>query len=170
MRPKPHIRHYVASDFPELLSLMTQLQDYFSSIDNDPAHHPFKSPEDAARYLLNALDDARSRQGQCLVAESNARGLVGFISDIILDHAEPNPYYDYTHEKTLEGGIGLLYVHPSFRQTGLAKTMIQRMNQYYAAKSCQSVQLLVSANNLNAIACYERLGFQIIEHKMSLYL
>lgn len=166
MFAQPTIRPYHPKDFNQLLNLIEQLQTYFAEIDPNPKHHPFQSTEDAARYLLNALDDCRNQQGQCLVAESDNNRLIGFISGIIIDHEAPNAYYDYTHEKAKEGANGLLYVHPDFRGQSLGKTLIESITTYYTQADCDSIQLLVSAYNSDAISCYKQLGFEIIEHKM----
>lgn len=166
MRDHPVIRQYTPQDFTQLLGLVTSLQDFFSQIDPDPKHHPFHSTEAAARYLLNALDDCQNYQGKCYVAQTVEGNIIGFISGIIIDHAEPDPYYDFTHEKTKEGAIGLLYVHPEHRGKGIGKALIKTVNQYYVSEACDSVQLLVSAHNLDTIAQYQHLGFEIVEHKM----
>ena len=164
------IREYQDSDFVAVVNLMENLQNYFSGIDADPKHIPFKSREHSVRYMINAIDDCNSMNGKFYVAETKSDGIIGFSSGVLIDHSNPNPYYDYTHERSLEGAIGLLYVSEKFRRSGVAISLIEEINSYFKDSKCHSVTLLVASTNASAVEFYKRSEMVIVEHKMRILL
>jgi ribosomal-protein-alanine N-acetyltransferase len=61
-----------------------------------------------------------------------------------------------------EAHIATIAVHPQFRRLGIALKMIHTALQECAVQGATSATLEVRENNPNAIALYERLGFEVV--------
>ena len=59
------------------------------------------------------------------------------------------------------GSINYLAVAPAFQGTGLGRMLVAHAEQLLVARGCPKVNLSVRADNADAIAFYERLGYVV---------
>lgn len=64
------------------------------------------------------------------------------------------------------GSLHLMYVVPAARKTGVARCLATAFAKEAANRGCSEVWLDVMAKNYDAIACWERIGFEPMWHSM----
>jgi ribosomal protein S18 acetylase RimI-like enzyme len=64
------------------------------------------------------------------------------------------------------GSLHLMYVVPTARKTGVARCLAKAFAKDAASRGCAEVWLDVMAQNYDAIACWERIGFEPMWHSM----
>lgn len=105
---------------------------------------PFRFSERAMKQF------AEARNALTVVAENEARGeIAGFC----IAHVE-------RARKGLVAYVVTLDVAPQFRRQGLARTMLQRIEEQAFEVDCDAVELHVSIENHGAIAFYETEGYE----------
>ncbi|MFV0576608.1 MAG: GNAT family N-acetyltransferase [Vibrio sp.] len=137
-------------DLPELDELMFQLHD---------EHHQqcpdlFKTAEDIeqeksiARYL-------ESPEALVFVAKQDSTGeIIGFVSGHFCELVS-------TVSKAIPmGSIDELYVVPSYRQTGVAESLLNKIEQTLTDYGVQQLFVEVWAFNQSAQSLYQKRGFQ----------
>ena len=68
-----------------------------------------------------------------------------------------------------EGQITNVAVHPDYRRSGLAKTLIETLISIAKEKQLTSLTLEVREHNEAAIALYETMGFQLVGRRKGYY-
>lgn len=66
--------------------------------------------------------------------------------------------------------VGDIYVRERYRGTGLATTLLERVQRRARDRGCGELALDVQVTNDRAIACYEKFGFEARRHRMALDL
>ena len=162
------IREMKATDLNDIVEMQFELQEYFSEIDRTHDSLPYKSIEDARQYMQKMIDDANNMDGKIFVAEEKDQ-IIGFIQGVIIEHEKgADVFYDLTHKPSKEGWVGLLFVKPEYRGSGIGQQLLDEMKNYFISKNCTSIRLLVLSDNKHAIAVYEKNGF--MRHDLEMIL
>ena len=153
------IREMDIKDREDIDRMQFELQKYFSKIDRTHESLPYKDIDDAHRYMQKMLDDVENMNGKVFVAEKNNQ-VVGFIQGVIIEHKKgDDEKYDLSHNPSRDGWIGLLFVKPEHRSSGVGRELLDKMKNYFKSKECTSVRLLVLSDNTHAVSVYKKNGF-----------
>lgn len=153
------IREANENDYGRIDEMQFELQKYFSEIDRSRESLPYRSINDARRYMQKMMDDVKNMNGKIFVAEKNDV-IIGFIQGVIIEHKKgDDEIYDLSHNPSKEGWIGLLYVEPSHRKLGIGHELLEKIKDYFAVQECTSIRLLVLSDNANAVDFYKKSGF-----------
>ncbi len=146
MRDLYTLRHLLAADRDEFRALR------HTALTLDPDEFMLTAEEEKAIPRL-AIEAVLEQPDPCnfflgAVAAEGAK-LVGIAGLLTANFRK-------THHS---GRITSLYVHPSYRRSGIARSLMERLLFRAAEGGLRSVRLEVVAGNRKAIALYERLGF-----------
>lgn len=168
MKGEKMIREMDVKDREDIDRMQFELQKYFSEIDQTHESLSYKDMDDAHRYMQKMLDDVKNMNGKIFVAEENSK-VVGFIQGVIIEYKKgEDKIYDLSHNPSKDGWIGLLFVKPEYRGSGVGQELIDKMKEYFKSERCNSVRLLVLSDNIHAISVYERNGF--LRHDLEMVL
>lgn len=160
------IRPFHPKDRAAIDKLAIKLHAYFAQVDNTAESLSFASPRDAHDYMQRMIDDSENMNGAIYVAEENGE-VVGFIQGVIIDHQPgQDAVFDAVHAPRKDGWIGLLYVEPEQRGSGIGRTLLDEMKRYFQSKNCDTLRLKVLSGNQRAIAFYEKYGLTAREVEM----
>lgn len=155
---------YQEKYFEESVSLINDLQSYFSEIDERGENVAFKSDKEVRSYFVQILKDAHEMNGVIyLVLKED--DIVGVIQGVVVTH-ENNVLHRLSHNTSAEGWIGLLYVRPEYRKQHLAKKLVLQIEKHFKAKNCKTIRLIVGTSNKQALNFYDHLGFSEYERKL----
>jgi acetyltransferase (fragment) len=116
--------------------------------------------------MQRMIDDSEDMDGAMYVAEENGQ-VVGFIQGVIIDHQPgQDAVFDAVHIPRKDGWIGLLYVEPEQRGSGIGRALLDEMKHYFQSKNCDTLRLKVLSGNQRAIAFYEKYGLTAREVEM----
>ena len=116
--------------------------------------------------MQRMVDDSEDMDGAMYVAEENGQ-VVGFIQGVIIDHRPgQDAVFDAVHAPRKDGWIGLLYVKPEQRGSGIGRALLDEMKRYFQGKNCDTLRLKVLSSNQRAIAFYEKYGLTAREVEM----
>jgi ribosomal protein S18 acetylase RimI-like enzyme len=152
------ITKYTESDYEQTLELIIEFQDYLAEIDTKKQVKAFDSRDDAKKYLDQLIRDTVEREGAFYLAKQDDE-IVGFIQGII-DRNQDNVLYTLTHHNPgAYGWIGVLYIKPNHRGSGISRQLVDKITTHFKSNNCISVRLLVMADNALARSAYTHLGF-----------
>ena len=147
--------------------LVIKLHAYFAQVDDMAKSLPFANLRDAHDYMQRMIDDSEDMDGAIYVAEENG-DVVGFIQGVIIDHQPgQDAVFDAVHAPRKDGWIGLLYVEPEQRGSGIGRALLDEMKRYFQSKNCDTLRLKVLSGNQHAIAFYEKYGLTAHEVEMA---
>ena len=153
------IREMDVKDREDTDRMQFELQKYFSEIDRTHESLPYTDMDDAHRYMQKMLDDVENMNGKVFVAEENNQ-VIGFIQGVIIKHKKgDDEIYDLSHNPSKDGWIGLLFVEPEYRGSGVGRELLDKMKNYFKSRGCTSVRLLVLSDNTHAVSVYKKNGF-----------
>ena len=161
------IRPFHSKDRAAIDELAIKLHAHFAQVDDTAESLPFASSRDARDYMQRMIDDSENMNGAMYVAEENGE-VVGFVQGVIIDHQPgQDAVFDAVHEPRKDGWIGLLYVEPEQRGSGIGRALLDEMKHYFQSKNCDTLRLKVLSGNQRAIAFYEKYGFTAHEVEMA---
>lgn len=162
------IREMIPEDRNEIDEMQFELQKFFSEIDQTRESSSYQSINDAHYYMQKMIDDTKSMNGKVFVAEKN-NVVVGFIQGVIIEHKKgEDKIYDLSHNPSKEGWIGLLYVKPDYRGSGIGQELLDKMKDYFIVQGCTCIKLLVLSDNAKAMGFYKKSGF--IAHDLEMVM
>lgn len=162
------VREMGIKDREDIDRMQFELQKYFSEIDRTHESLPYKDMDDAHRYMQKMLDDVKNMNGKVFVSEEDGQ-VVGFIQGVIIEHRKgDDEIYDLSHKPSKDGWIGLLFVKPEFRGSGVGRELLDEMKEYFKSEECTSIRLLVLSDNIHAVNVYEKSGF--LRHDLEMVL
>ena len=162
------VREMGIIDREDIDRMQFELQKYFSEIDRTHESLPYKDMDDAHRYMQKMLDDVKNMNGKVFVSEEDGQ-VVGFIQSVIIEHRKgDDEIYDLSHKPSKDGWIGLLFVKPEFRGSGVGRELLDKMKEYFKSEECTSIRLLVLSDNIHAVNVYEKSGF--LRHDLEMVL
>ena len=160
------IREMDIKDRENIDRMQFELQKYFSEIDRTHESLPYKDMDDTHRYMQKMLDDVKNMNGKVFVSEEDSQ-VIGFIQGVIIEHKKgDDEIYDLSRMPSKDGWIGLLFVKPEFRGSGIGQELLDRMKDYFIGQGCTSIKLLVLSDNINAIDFYRKSGFMAHDLEM----
>lgn len=160
------ITPYQETFFDQSVSLISELQAYFSEIDKRGENLTFKSKEEARAYFEQIIKDAHEMNGATFLALKDNM-IVGIIQGVVVTH-DNDVLHRLSHKTTSEGWIGLLYVDPKYRKQHIAKMLVDQIKKNFKSKDCESIRLIVGTSNKQALSFYDHLGFSEYERKLVL--
>lgn len=153
------IREANENDYKRIDEMQFELQKYFSEIDQSRESLPYRSVNDAHRYMQKMIADVKNMNGKIFVAKKGGT-IVGFIQGVVIERKKgDDKIYDLSHSPSKEGWIGLLYVEPKHRGASMGQKLLDKMKDYFIAQKCTSIKLLVLSDNTSAIDFYKKNGF-----------
>ena len=160
------IRPFHPKDRAAIDELAIKLHAYFAQVDDTAESLPFTSSRDAQDYMQRMINDSENMNGAMYVAEENGE-VVGFIQGVIIDHQPgQDAVFDAVHTPRKDGWIGLLYVEPEQRGSGVGRALLDEMKRYFQSKNCDTLRLKVLSGNQRAIVFYEKYGLTAREIEM----
>ena len=161
------IRPFHPKDRVAIDELAIKLHAHFAQVDNTAESLPFASSRDAHDYMQRMIGDSENMDGAMYVAEENGE-VVGFIQGVIIDHQPgQDVVFDAVHAPRKDGWIGLLYVEPEQRGSGIGRALLDEIKRYFQSKNCDTLRLKVLSGNQPAIAFYEKYGLTAHEVEMA---
>lgn len=162
------VREMDIKDREDIDRMQFELQKYFSEIDRTHESLPYKDMDDAHRYMQKMLDDVKNMNGKVFVSEEDGQ-VVGFIQGVIIEHRKgDDEIYDLSHKPSKDGWIGLLFVKPEFRGSGVGRELLDKMKEHFKSEECTSIRLLVLSDNIRTVNVYEKSGF--LRHDLEMVL
>lgn len=162
------VREMDIKDREDIDRMQFELQKYFSEIDRTHESLPYKDMDNAHRYMQKMLDDVKNMNGKVFVSEEDGQ-VVGFIQGVIIEHRKgDDEIYDLSHKPSKDGWIGLLFVKPEFRGSGVGRKLLDKMKEYFKSEECTSIRLLVLSDNIRTVNVYEKSGF--LRHDLEMVL
>ncbi len=162
------VREMDIKDREDIDRMQFELQKYFSEIDRTHESLLYKDMDDAHRYMQKMLDDVKNMNGKVFVSEEDGQ-VVGFIQGVIIVHKKgDDEIYDLSHKPSKDGWIGLLFVKPEFRGSGVGRELLDKMKDYFKSEECTSIRLLVLSDNIRTVNVYEKSGF--LRHDLEMVL
>ena len=123
---------------------------YRTEVEHDPDYHAIDEDWVADAGIDRWLD---AEDHAIFVAEAESGELVGIVTG---RRSEQPPLFDREPVLVVDG----LYVRPSFRDRGIASSLLDRIESWGRDHGCAHVGLTVHANNHAAIDRYEDRGYE----------
>jgi ribosomal protein S18 acetylase RimI-like enzyme len=150
------IRPVEPKDEKAIAHLWQALSDYHVQID---ARLPGTTPGAAERYasrLIERRDDPATRT---CVAQVNGH-VVGYVLGAVVDlHPDLFEHVDV-------GFIADIYVDPVYRRQGIARRLVETLNQWFGEQGVEHTELQVSAVNTDGQRFWEAVGGSAIMVRM----
>jgi ribosomal protein S18 acetylase RimI-like enzyme len=125
----------------DVKDLLTELEEYIVSIDNDELDHVH--PEYHEKMALVDLDEVKNNNGICYLAIENEKAI-----GLIMGTIPPYEEYDYLDYKCPKRGeITELIVTNKTRNSGIGQKLINKMEEYFKSVGCEYVMVDVFAYN-----------------------
>ncbi len=137
----------------EVKDLLVELEEYILSIDEDNLDN--LHPEYREKMAVLDLEEIKNNNGKCYLAieEEKVIGLImGYV--IIYDKYD---YLDYKCPKS--GEVSELIVSKRARNSGIGKSLMNKMEQYFKSINCEYIFIDVFGYNKNAIEFYKKQGY-----------
>jgi len=149
--PQIAIRPVAPDDFPQAGELFGALHAYNATF--DPA---FQLSDDWPSHLTESFEHAQHQPDTLWALAWDGDEAVGLL--IAERHLEAQIF---RRRHWIE--LSALYVRPSHRRHGVARLLVDHLLAWSQARGFESVQLYVSAGNVDAQAFYARQGFEPIQ-------
>lgn len=137
----------------EVKDLLVELEEYILSIDEDNLDN--LHPEYREKMAVLDLEEIKNNNGKCylVIEEEKVIGLImGYV--IIYDKYD---YLDYKCPKS--GEVSELIVSKRARNSGIGKSLMNKMEQYFKSINCEYIFIDVFGYNKNAIEFYKKQGY-----------
>jgi ribosomal protein S18 acetylase RimI-like enzyme len=153
IRPAKH------EDINSIVTLYARATKLMRQISPNGFGEALESPldiEEERESFARVLDD---KETVVLVAEQGGK-VVGFVMGVIEKHPDDLLSAPYVT-------VQYLYVDEKFRRTGIAKALMQDVENWAADKSLYTLELKVWNNNEPAKALFQSLGYLSLELRMA---
>jgi ribosomal protein S18 acetylase RimI-like enzyme len=156
-----NIRLFEERDRSPVEALMDDFGDEIVAM--DPYGRVLREPGYGVEFVRQMLEDASGPDGIVLVAEDEG-SIVGFASGRLetRQDRERLAVVDFRN-----GVVPELYVAPQRRRRGIARALMNRLDEHFRACGCSASALEVFAPNAGARTFYRRLGYE--ERDVRLY-
>ncbi len=149
------IREYTNHDVESITSCLVELQEFEQLM--DPKR--LKNLRIAEEYLQHLLELCKQGKGKIFVVEVNHE-VIGMIS-IYIDHHLRGLKY-----KEKGAVISDLMILPEYRERGIAKELLERVEEYAKSQQVDYLQSHLFIKHLDGIDLFERNGYH--RHEISL--
>lgn len=154
------IRKYRDEDADGLIECTSKLQDYLVEKDTRRLYTAFSAPG-AKKFASELVKDIKAQQGIIYVVESDGE-IGGYICGCIMKL----PAYFKKSKFSQFGYVMDLFIKPELRGQKVGYELMKRIENYFRKTKCQFCTLDVTAFNTNAIAFYEKLGYEERKYNM----
>ncbi len=147
------IREYTDKDKPELVRCMEALQDFEIGIDNLKRKRRLLGfGKDKTNKLLKRI---AKKQGKIFLA-IDGKSICGCVAGAIEKQTKEDLLKNIPSRV---GWILELYIDEAYRNHGIGRQLIQRMEKYFKTKRCTLLYINVMTENNNAHGMYKHLGY-----------
>ena len=154
------IIEYDSKYVEDVKDLLTELEEYIVSIDEDNLDHVGENyHEEMINYCLK---DVNENNGKCYIAVEDNKA-IGLIMGFDRKYEEKD-YLDYKCPKM--GIVAELIVSKKSRSKAIGTKLMNKMEEYFKSIGCKYVLLSVFAYNQNAINFYSKFGYHPRMHDM----
>lgn len=137
----------------EVKDLLVELEEYILSIDEDNLDN--LHPEYREKMAILDLEEIKNNNGKCYLAIEEEK-VIGLIMGYVITYDE----YDYLDYKCPKSGeVSELIVSKRARNSGIGKSLMNKMEQYFKSINCEYIFIDVFGYNKNAIEFYKRQGY-----------
>ncbi len=146
-------KQYKRSNLKDLEMCMENLQDFL--IDIDPLKRLRRLPEYSKRYTKNLVKKTFKQNGLIILAYDKEK-IVGCTAGNIEKQTKDNLLECIP---TKQGRILELFVSDSYRNQGLGKRLMQKMETYFRKHKCDIIRIEVFAPNEKTHDFYQNLDY-----------
>ncbi len=146
----PHytVRYLRAGDEALIYDLLQRCEEFSRLVSGQPPE-----PEEAAGLLVD-LPPGKSLADKFSIGVFNGpETLIGLV-DLIRGYPRPEVWF-----------IGLMQLDPAYQGRGIGKQLYQAVESWSAQQGAREMMLGVVAQNVDALAFWEKLGFQVVDQK-----
>lgn len=137
----------------EVKDLLVELEEYILSIDEDNLDN--LHPEYREKMAVLDLEEIKNNNGKCYLAIEEEK-VIGLIMGYVITYDE----YDYLDYKCPKSGeVSELIVSKRARNSGIGKSLMNKMEQYFKSINCEYIFIDVFGYNKNAIEFYKKQGY-----------
>lgn len=147
-------REYAESDFAVLVSCMEKLNDSVAA--TDPLKRGRRLSGLGKRYTKKLIRKVNKKSGLILFACDRER-VVGCIAGIIERQTQDNLLQCVP---TRAGRVLELYVESGYRNRGIGRQLMKRIEKYFIQNGCDVVRVKVFGPNRGAHTFYQELDYQ----------
>lgn len=148
------LKKYQKNNFKDLDYCMVQLQGFLENI--DPLKRLRRSRDYSPEYANNIISKIKKNNGIIFLAFDNKK-IVGCIVGIIEKQSKKNLLECVP---TKAGRILELFVADGYRNYGIGKKLIKKLENYLRKKKCDVIRVEVFEPNKKAHYFYNGLGFR----------
>ena len=132
---------------------MERLQDYIVSV--DPLKRVLREPRFGELYTNWLLEVMREQKGIIYFAEAEGK-IVGCVSGML---PPPSLHEQAGGIPSKHGRVQELYVDDKYRERGIGRALMKKMEDYFHKNGCDAVCVEVFAPNENAQEFYKSCGY-----------
>lgn len=137
----------------DVKDLLVELEEYILSIDEDNLDN--LHPEYREKMAILDLEEIKNNNGKCYLAIEEEK-----VIGLIMGYAITYDKYDYLDYKCPKSGeVSELIVSKRARNSGIGKSLINKMEQYFKSINCEYIFIDVFGYNKNAIEFYKKQGY-----------
>lgn len=147
-------RKYEESDFAALARCMEELQDFLKAI--DPLHRSRRLARYGKSYTDNLVRKINKHNGLIILACDQGK-VIGCIAGVLEKQTKDNLLECVP---TKSGRVEELFVQDEYRNHGVGRELMNRMEDYFRKNGCSVVRVAVFAPNMAAHRFYLALDYQ----------
>jgi len=146
-------KQYTDANFNDLASCMQKLQTYV--VDLDPLKQLQVSPGFGKVYTNNLINKVDENYGRVILVYDQDK-IIGCIAGIIQTQTEDNlvGYIPSTVGRIIE-----LFVSEEYRGFDIGKKLMEKMEDYFKEKKCDTSRVEVFVPNVGAHGFYQKSGY-----------
>lgn len=137
----------------DVKDLLVELEEYILSIDEDNLDN--LHPEYREKMAILDLEEIKNNNGKCYLAIEEEKA-IGLIMGYVITY-DKYDYLDYKCPKS--GEVSELIVSKRARNSGIGKSLMNKMEQYFKSINCEYIFIDVFGYNKNAIEFYKKQGY-----------
>ena len=145
------IREYLHNDKQSLIAFLEQQHDHM--IPYDPFGRVRK--DSYGKNSVESLLNENEKTGKIFVAEEAGK-IVGYISGWV---KKIEDFPDQTGAPNVNGMFDNIFVSPDSRGKGVAKALVEKLENYFKESNCKLIWLNVYSENEEATGFYNKLGY-----------
>lgn len=147
------IIEYEEKYLEDVRDLLVELEEYIISIDKDNLDH--LHPEYREKMAILDLEEVNENSGKCYLAIEDNKAI-----GLIMGCVPPYDKYDYLDYKCPKRGeITELIVTKKVRSSGVGKSLMNKMEEYFKIVGCEYILVDVFGYNENGIKFYQKDGY-----------
>ena len=137
----------------DVKDLLVELEEYILSIDEDELDQLHKEYRDKMAIL--DLKEVSDNSGKCYLMIDGDK-----VIGLIMGYVRVYDKYDYLDYKCPKSGeVSELIVSKRARNSGIGKSLMNKMEQYFKSINCEYIFIDVFGYNKNAIEFYKKQGY-----------